>query len=1049
MPQSRPWVSRAVAIAAVWLLALAPTAIAAGGADPGHKHKPVKKHASSKRSEREHEQSLKAFARKHRKLKHRLPIALVREKVQEQGEGAREILRGPAQVQVDQRAYPRHYVDDRIAAAGRQAFLANAGTAALATPWSELGPFTPAVAKRGHLHRRARAELRTVTAMAVDPNCGRAGCCAGCGRGRRGRHLPHRRRARRPRRVDARRPGTHQRLLRIAHRRSDRRLGQHPLRRIGRGQRLRATPRPASASSSPPTAARAGRWSPARPRWRRTAASGRSRSTPMTERSTSAPARRGTGCPRPPAGGVRLRTPRSSASTSRPTAGSPSRWPSRARAPATRRKAPTCCAAASTRSSSIPPPPPVATTRGRSTSASSATASGARRPRWRAATPASSRSSPRSSRPIRSEIARSSTWRRWPTARRAPTSATARRARARLTRRPRSSGAPTTSISPRRISSPAAPTARRGRSSRAPIPVLPGFASYNFCEGQCWLRRVRGGRSQRSRHRLPRRVHAVRRPAGLRRRPAHERPRGHPLDRRGRDLQRHDQRRDGGRRRRHLAARRRGDRHAPRPARHRVRPAQPALLLRGLRRWRRARQRPVHQPHRATARRASSPATRSPLCRQVLRAVPVRSDSLNDGLRTLQYQSVSLNPADPGGDLLGGTQDNGTWAFNPAGRPAASRVRVDRRRRRRPASASTRSRCTRTSARRWTPTSAARRRHRSPTWDYISEPLDEAAAGDPDNPESFAFYVPLDRTTRRRRGRCSPAASSCGARPTTAGRASSSTRTAARPRSASATARGCAATGADRRRLSAGPPRRRAGDYVVAVERAPPTTRPCGPATRQGHLWISRNANAADPAAVQFTEVDAAGLPGRFLSSITIDPARRITRGSPTRATRPTRPSTPGHVFDVRVNPDTGAATAVDLSFDLGDQPVTDLVRDDQTGALYASTDFGVLRCAQRHRVDQAADGMPIVAVYGLTIDPGRACSTRPPTAAACGASTCPAEPRPRRSRRHPARAWPRSPARRRPGRAPAPAPRRRPRARAEHGSRASASGVSGSASTG
>ena len=175
MPQSRPWVSRAVAIAAVWLLALAPTAIAAGGADPGHKHKPVKKHASSKRSEREHEQSLKAFARKHRKLKHRLPIALVREKVQEQGEGAREILSGPAQVQVDQRAYPRHYVDDRIAAAGRQAFLANAGTAALATPWSELGPFTPAVAKEATYTGAPALNSGRVTAMAVDPNCGRAG----------------------------------------------------------------------------------------------------------------------------------------------------------------------------------------------------------------------------------------------------------------------------------------------------------------------------------------------------------------------------------------------------------------------------------------------------------------------------------------------------------------------------------------------------------------------------------------------------------------------------------------------------------------------------------------------------------------------------------------------------------------------------------------------------------------------------------------------------------------------------------------------------------
>ena len=99
----------------------------------------------------------------------------MREKVQEQGEGAREILSGPAQVQVDQRAYPRHYVDDRIAAAGRQAFLANAGTAALATPWSELGPFTPAVAKEATYTGAPALNSGRVTAMAVDPNCGRAG----------------------------------------------------------------------------------------------------------------------------------------------------------------------------------------------------------------------------------------------------------------------------------------------------------------------------------------------------------------------------------------------------------------------------------------------------------------------------------------------------------------------------------------------------------------------------------------------------------------------------------------------------------------------------------------------------------------------------------------------------------------------------------------------------------------------------------------------------------------------------------------------------------
>jgi hypothetical protein len=63
----------------------------------------------------------------------------------------------------------------------------------------------------------------------------------------------------------------------------------------------------------------------------------------------------------------------------------------------------------------------------------------------------------------------------------------------------------------------------------------------------------------------------------------------------------------------------------------------------------------------------------------------------------------------------------------------------------------------------------------------------------------------------------------------------------------------------------------------------------------------------------------------------------------------------------------------VDRSYDIGDQPVTDLVRDDVTGDLYASTDFGVLRLATGTRTwTKAAPGMPNVEVAGLTIVPGK-----------------------------------------------------------------------------
>jgi hypothetical protein len=48
-------------------------------------------------------------------------------------------------------------------------------------------------------------------------------------------------------------------------------------------------------------------------------------------------------------------------------------------------------------------------------------------------------------------------------------------------------------------------------------------------------------------------------------------------------------------------------------------------------------------------------------CHQWLSAVPTQLFSMNSGLATLQFQSLSLNLKTLG-DVAGGTQDNGTWA---------------------------------------------------------------------------------------------------------------------------------------------------------------------------------------------------------------------------------------------------------------------------------------------------------------------------------------------------------------------------------------------------
>ena len=153
------------------LAAVAYVPVAATADEPPPKH-----HAKHKGKDKERDKgegSLKDFAREHPKLKRRLPLAVVKEKVEEHGhEGKAEIVSGPSQVQVDQRAFPRHYVDDSIARAGRQAYLDTAGAAALASPWSELGPFTPTVPKEVTYTGAPTTNSGRVTAMAIDPNCG-------------------------------------------------------------------------------------------------------------------------------------------------------------------------------------------------------------------------------------------------------------------------------------------------------------------------------------------------------------------------------------------------------------------------------------------------------------------------------------------------------------------------------------------------------------------------------------------------------------------------------------------------------------------------------------------------------------------------------------------------------------------------------------------------------------------------------------------------------------------------------------------------------------
>src|SRR5207253_3683730 len=77
-----------------------------------------------------------------------------------------------------------------------------------------------------------------------------------------------------------------------------------------------------------------------------------------------------------------------------------------------------------------------------------------------------------------------------------------------------------------------------------------------------------------------------------------------------------------------------------------------------------------------------------------------------------------------------------------------------------------------------------------------------------------------------------------------------------------------------------------------------------------------------------------------------------------------------GHVFEVTYNPTTHVATWTNRDYNLGDEPITDIALDSQTGNLFISTDFGVnVLTFGGNTWVPAAGGLPPVAVYGLTID--------------------------------------------------------------------------------
>jgi hypothetical protein len=165
----------------------------------------------------------------------------------------------------------------------------------------------------------------------------------------------------------------------------------------------------------------------------------------------------------------------------------------------------------------------------------------------------------------------------------------------------------------------------------------------------------------------------------------------------------------------------------------------------------------------------------------------------------------------------------------------------------------------------------------------------------------------------------------------------------------------------------------RAGTAMAAIARTKADTSTEWAATTRGRVFITKNVDADPASAVTWTRLDddSTASPGRFVSGIAVDPANPNRAWISYSGYGSNTPGTPGHIFEVVYDPNTGTSTWTDRSYDLGDIPMTSIAYDDVTGDLYASNDFGVVRLAAGTTSwTLAAPGMPNVEVAGLTIVP-------------------------------------------------------------------------------
>ena len=168
----------------------------------------------------------------------------------------------------------------------------------------------------------------------------------------------------------------------------------------------------------------------------------------------------------------------------------------------------------------------------------------------------------------------------------------------------------------------------------------------------------------------------------------------------------------------------------------------------------------------------------------------------------------------------------------------------------------------------------------------------------------------------------------------------------------------------------------RQGIFVSVTQRAPSDANTLWAATGAGRIFVSKNADNPDPAAVVFDRIDndptATNSPPRYPTSIYIDPTNSNHAWITYSGYNAKTPDTPGHVFEVFYAPNTSTFINRDghKINGYGDIPANRIIVTNR-GTYYVANDYGVVVKEPNSTVwKMSPAGLPNVDVADLIYVP-------------------------------------------------------------------------------